>query len=388
MLPNLLVGVFRWDPVRKLRGPAFEVSTGHRRHELARRRLVRRERSLPVAARRGTPLYTLARFPVLPVGQVPELDRVRRIETFTLDYLPREQPLALNGGPTRGKGPEAVRHHVVGVGTDEEVGEELVVVNLPLLSVRKVRQPRGETLPRERHGLGVILELHGPAEPDPPRLVVLAALRRAYLAELGVDRRAVVALVVVLNQDLPVRRHLVAVPGDRHELTGAVVPDHLSQVAHMLLERRRVSARVREQPPLPLSDPDRYERVVGPIKSGYPAESRSPLQAPVQPVSPRVVRATDEPAARRLAHLGEQMPAVAAHVVEGPQVSFLIPREKHRLVASSHRATVTRAAQVLRTAYAYPTLVEEVLYLPLEHRIVGVSLGGKAHLPFRDHRRG
>ena len=40
-LPNLLGGTVRRGPVRYLRDPAFEVSTGDRRHELARRRLVR-----------------------------------------------------------------------------------------------------------------------------------------------------------------------------------------------------------------------------------------------------------------------------------------------------------------------------------------------------------
>src|SRR5215212_2846781 len=388
MLPNLLVGVFRWDPVRKLRGPAFEVSTGHRRHELARRRLVRRERSLPVAARGSAPLYALARFPVLSVGQVPELDRVRRIEPLSLDRLASEEPLALHGGSARSDGPEAVRHHVVGVGADQEVGEELVVVHLPLLSLREVRQPRGEALARELHGLGVILELHGPAEPDPPRLVVLAALGRAYLAELGVDGGAVVTLVVVLDEYLPVSLDLVAAPGDRHELAGAMVPDHLPQIAHVLLEGRRVPARVREQPPLPLGDPGRHERVIGPVEAGTTAETRSPLQAPVQPIRPSMIRAADEPAARRLAHPKELVPPVTAHVVEGSQVPRLVPREKYRLMAERHRAAVARAAQVLRTADAHPTPVEEVLHLPIEHRNVGVSLGGQAHLPLGDHRRG
>src|ERR671912_2146036 len=114
----------------------------------------------------------------------------------------------------------------------------------------------------------VILELHGAADPGPPRLVVLAALGRAHLAELGMYGGAVVALVVVLYQYLPVRRNLVTVPGGRHELARTVVPDHLPQIAHVLLERRRVSARVREQPPIPLRDLDRHERVVRLVEPG------------------------------------------------------------------------------------------------------------------------
>src|SRR5918994_6238392 len=156
----------------------------------------------------------------------------------------------------------------------------------------------------------------------------------------------------------------------------------------MLLKRRSVPARVSEQPSLPLGDPNWYERIVGFVEPGTTPEARSPLQTTVQPVSPRMIRAADEPATRRLAYLGEQVPAVAAHVVEGPQVAPLVPHEKRRLATERHRTTVTRTAQVLRTAHAHPALVEEVLHLPGEHIIVGVSLGRQAHLPLGDHRQG
>src|SRR5215211_504112 len=101
-----------------------------------------------------------------------------------------------------------------------------------------------------------------------------------------------------------------------------------------------------------------------------------------------MVRAADEPPARRLAYLGEHVPAVAAHVVEGPQVSPLVPREERGLVAERHRAAVAGTAQILRTSDTHPALVEEVLHLPVEYRNVGESLGRQAPLPLRDQRRG
>src|SRR5215218_1285184 len=100
-----------------------------------------------------------------------------------------------------------------------------------------------------------------------------------------------------------------------------------------------------------------------------------------------MVRAADEPAARRLAYLGEHVPTVAAHVVEGPHVSSLVTYKKRGLVAERNSTPVPRTTQVLRTADAHPTLVEEMLHLPIEHRNVRVSLGGQAHLPLRDQRR-
>ncbi len=86
-----------------------------------------------------------------------------------------------------------------------------------------------------------------------------------------------VALVVVLDQDLPVGRHLVVAARARDELPGTVVPDHLPQVADVLLERRGVPAGVGEEPPLPLGEPDRYQRVVGLVEPGDVAEARRPL---------------------------------------------------------------------------------------------------------------
>jgi hypothetical protein len=64
----------------------------------------------------------------------------------------------------------------------------------------------------------------------------------------------VVALVVVLGQDLPVRRYLVVVAGGDDELLAAVVSDHILQIACVCLEWGRVAAGVGEEPALPLHD--------------------------------------------------------------------------------------------------------------------------------------
>ena len=68
------------------------------------------------------------------------------------------------------------------------------------------------------------------------------------------DGGAVVALVVVLYQDLPVRRYLVVVAGADDELLATIVSDQLLQITRVFLERGRVAARVGEEPSLPLRD--------------------------------------------------------------------------------------------------------------------------------------
>jgi hypothetical protein len=103
---------------------------------------------------------------------------------------------------------------------------------------------------------------------------ITAAGRRADLAELGVDGRAVVALVVVLGQNLPVGRHVVVVAGGDDELVAGVVPDELPQVADVLLERGRVAARVGEEPAVPLDDAHRDERPPLLLEAVRPSETR------------------------------------------------------------------------------------------------------------------
>ena len=80
--------------------------------------------------------------------------------------------------------------------------------------------------PPQRHRDRVRHEVLPPADPEAvvPE-VVLAARRRADLAQLGVDVRAVEALLVVLDDELPVRRQLVGVRGADDEPLGLVVGD-------------------------------------------------------------------------------------------------------------------------------------------------------------------
>jgi hypothetical protein len=63
---------------------------------------------------------------------------------------------------------------------------------------------------------------------------------------------AVVALVVVLYQNLPVGRDLVVVAGGDDEVLTVIVSDQILQITSVSLEREGVSADVGEEPPLPL----------------------------------------------------------------------------------------------------------------------------------------
>jgi hypothetical protein len=65
---------------------------------------------------------------------------------------------------------------------------------------------------------------------------------------------AVVALVVVLGKDLPVRRYLVVVADGDDEVFATVVSDQILQIAGVFLEWGRIAAGVGEELSLPLHD--------------------------------------------------------------------------------------------------------------------------------------
>src|SRR5215216_497799 len=166
-----------------------------------------------------------------------------------------------------------------------------------------------------------------------------------------------------------------------------MVGDPIPEISYVLLEGRGVPAGVEEDPPMPLGETYRQEREILPVETETSTEPRRSLQPPVEPVGPRVVRAADELAARAAAHLKEVVTTVAAHIVEGAQDPILVPDEQCSLVPEGDRLPVAGAAQVLRTADADPALVEEVIHLPRQHRVLRVGRPGQAHLPVRHNRR-
>src|SRR5215212_1092388 len=263
-------------PARGPGDPAFQVTVGHHRDELVDGVLAGREGAATVGAGGDAALDGLAGVPVLAVGDVPEVAGVGGVEVFLYDRFAGEEPLAFDGGAAGGEGEEAVGHDVVGVGAYEEVREELEVVDGAVLSFSQVRQHGRVALAVEGHGLDALVEVHGAPDPGPFRLQVVAAtVRRADLAELGMDGGAVVALVVVLGQNLPVRRDLVVVARADDEVGATVVLDEILQIARMLFERWGVAACVGEEPPMPLSDAHGEEVMTGPVEAIGLAETRS-----------------------------------------------------------------------------------------------------------------
>ena len=126
---------------------------------------------------------------------------------------------------------------------------------------------------------------------------------------------------------------------------------------------------------MPLGHPDRDEGVVGLVEPFELAEPGGRRQRALQRVHPRVVRAPDGPEVAVGAGFHELVPAVAAHVVEGPERAGLVPDEQDALPADPHRLLVTRRVEIVDPADTGPGSLEEPLLFPGEHLGRQIGLG-------------
>ena len=271
-----------------------------------------------------------------------------------------------------------MRHHVVGVDADQQVGEDVDVADGLGLVAAKAFDQQALAGTGQRHRLPAVHQLHPAAHPRAGAVVVAAAVRGADRAQLGVDRRAVVALVVVLRQHLPVGVDHVLVAGQRDQRLDAVGGDDLVQSAQLVRQRARVTGGVDEDVAVPLLRRDGHQRELGGVEPGHVTEVRGGDQPPVQGVGPGVVRADDGAVAGRRAFARQQLvPAVPAGVRERPQLAVVTTHQQQAVRADVDGPLVTGRRQLLAAAHAHPPTSQEVLGLPREDGIVDVGLPGQ-----------
>ncbi len=276
-----------------------------------------------------TTLHRGAGVPVLLVGDVPEVHGVGGIEAGLLDGFGGEGPGAFDAGRIGGQRCEAVGHHVVGMEAHQDVGEDVHVDDGAPGGRIEPPEHDATTGTVERHGLHALTEVHGPAHPCPLRVVVVPALGRADLAQLGVDHRAVVALVVVLGEDLPVGRDHVFVAAGHPQPLRFVGGDHRVEGGQRLVERRRPTRSVDEDQAVPFGDRQFGEPELRRLEAFELLEPRRRPHLALQGVRPRVIGA-DHPAVAGGHPAGEQFVApVAADVGKAPQHPVLGAGQEH-----------------------------------------------------------
>ncbi len=185
------------------------------------------------------------------------------------------------------------------------------------------------------------------------------------------DDRAVVALLVVLDDDLPVGLDDVVMPGDGAQPFRGVWRDDGLDGSDVRTERARIACRIGENPAVPLDDPDRRQPELRGVEALDAAITRRAAQRSVQAVRPAVVRADDRVAARRRVTWQQLVPAVPAGVGERAQLAVVGADEQDPALAGVDGSPAAGCGQVLDAAQAHPA-AEEVRALPVEDGRVDV----------------
>ena len=133
------------------------------------------------------------------------------------------------------------------------------------------------------------------------------------------DHRAVVALLVILGEDLPVRGDDVVMSATHPQPLGFIRRDQLLKRCHGTSQRGGLPRPVDEDEAVPLGARQLGQTVFGGIKSLEVLEPRRRPYLTVERVGPRVIRA-DHPTVTGGGATGKQfVTPVAAHVGERAQ---------------------------------------------------------------------
>src|SRR4029450_123650 len=133
-----------------------------------------------------------------------------------------------------------------------------------------------------------------------PQGLVLAAQIVRELVERGMQVRAVEALVVVLDDQLPVRLDVIDDAVAQTEILHAPRSEFTGKVGELGRERLWARIEIEEDVSVPLLRADAVQRVVLTSEVGHLVHVRRANQSAVEVIGPRVIRALDAVAKNNL----------------------------------------------------------------------------------------
>ena len=286
-----------------------------------------------------------------------------------------------------------VADHEVRVQAEQRVRQQDLVADPAPERGRQPRQGSAHQAPVGRERLDSLLEVHRRADGVGVGRVVLPAQVVGQARELGMDHRAVEALGEVLDDQLPVRPHLVG-----HRVGGPEVgqaPDAHAGAGRtqLLLKVRSLLRDPDEDDAAPLLAPGLGEPKVGDREPLHLVHVGCGAKLSVEPVGPGVIGTLDRARQTPLLRFQQPRPAVAAHVVVRPHRPLLIPHQDHRVPGDLDQAVVPGLGQFFHRTARVPHHPVDPLALALEDRRIAVVAGGqrpglRRNAPRRGARRG
>ena len=187
---------------------------------------------------------------------------------------------------------------------------------------------------------------------------------------------AVQALVVILDDELPVRSDVVDNPVSQPQVLHPPGPELCRQVGELGRERWRVRRHIQEEMSVPIVDMCPMQGEVLLAKMRDLLHVRRAHQTSVEPVSPRVVgalNAAGELAGRFRAEASASMPA---HVVERMHGPIVRARDDDAVAGDLAEHVLTRPRDFLSSTGADPHRAKECVELAAEVLRVSVEPSG------------
>src|SRR3989454_4042628 len=314
--------------------------------------------------------------PVLPIDQVPEVDRVAGVEVWLLHPARIEVPIAFNRGVRRASGPESMDHEIVRMKTEEHVREDEVIVDAVPIFLRHPLQGRPLRVARPHHRRVVLRELHEAAvEIAGSRLpceICCVGPGRVVRdpVQVRVDRGAVIALGIVLPEDFPIRLDLVGLAGPEAEILELESPKPGKELTHLFGEVRCPIVQIRPDESAPGADSERAKAVILLPEIHERLRVGRPDEPSLNRIGPCVVGADEGSELLSCINADDARPSVPAHVVESADLAVFPPDEQERLVSDLPHEKIPRVRNLIRATDVQPAAKIEPLELFAERRLV------------------
>src|SRR3954470_5084824 len=304
-----------------------------------------------------------------------------------------EMKLADDFGAVVRARPQSVRHRVVGVQAEEKVRINRKVDDLLPLRLVQTRQVFAPAFTVHAHRLDAVSESHRPAAIAGGRRDVVGAKVVKQPVQRRMEIRTVEAFVVVEDDQLPVRPHVIDDPAAESKVAHPPRREALGQIGKLCAQPRvrlllpPLPPKMDEHVSVPHFAAGAVERIVLLRKSRRHVRRRQ--QASLDPVGPVVIRALDAIGEMAFGLLAQARSAVPTDVEQRVNISRAAARDDDALVAERAREEVAGVRNLIGTTGADPAVEIEALELGAIEIRVGVETprqGGMHGVARESHR--
>ena len=206
------------------------------------------------------------------------------------------------------------------------------------------------------------------------RRAIVAAQVVSQLAELGMQHRTVQALVVILDDQLPVGSYVIRAALVKAQLLHAPVGKFLRQVVELACERRGMRIESYEKMPVPDIGAHGVQRI---ILARQVLHVRRADEFAIEPVSPAVVRTLNASRKFSLGGGADARAPVTAHIVESADRAAVVAIDDDAFVSDFPQKEVAWIRNLIGASGADPALAEKTFQFLRKDCWVGVVAGRK-----------